>query len=235
MHITVHHRIPRDDVGLGLVRVEGVQVGPSPQSLADELDLWIDHRHGGTLLPEEEAVRKGARDILRNGNYKPTGRAKPASEYLMRAAGEGNFPRINGPVDANNLVSLKHCVPVSLWDLDLAGSHDFEFRLGSEGEAYVFNAAGQVLDLYDLLCGCGLVPDGQGASQPIVTPIKDSVATKIKGSSTRVAGCVYYPMQAGNQRTLEVITDELLRWLMTCGEAPSGAMALCMAGESVTL
>ncbi len=29
------------------------------------------------------------RKLLRHGGYKPTGRGKPASEYLVRAAGEG--------------------------------------------------------------------------------------------------------------------------------------------------
>ena len=30
------------------------------------------------------------RELLRYGGYKPTGRGKPASEYLVRAAGEGH-------------------------------------------------------------------------------------------------------------------------------------------------
>lgn len=56
----------------------------------------------------------------RNGRYKPTGRGKPANEYLLRAANDGTFPSINGLVDSNNLLSLEHMVPISVWDLDLA-------------------------------------------------------------------------------------------------------------------
>ena len=79
--------------------------------------------------------------MLRNGSYKPTGRGKPANEYLLRAAGEGSFPATNALVDANNLVSLKHMVPISVWDLDLASSHHTLFRLGRDDERYVFNRA----------------------------------------------------------------------------------------------
>ena len=156
--ITVHHRVPRDDLGLGLVRLEGVRVGAAPAELADELDRCVEatRGRGDALDPRFEALRQGGRAVLRNGRYKPTGRGKPASEYLMRAAAEGSFPRINGPVDANNLVSLAHAVAISLWDLDLAASDDFEVRPGRPAERYVFNPTGQVLELEDLVCGCAL-------------------------------------------------------------------------------
>src|SRR3712207_7695492 len=45
--------------------------------------------------------------LLRNGGFRPSGRNKPASEYLAQAAREGRFPRINNLVDVNNLVSLR--------------------------------------------------------------------------------------------------------------------------------
>ena len=235
MTITIHNRIPRDDVALGLVRIEGIEVGPAPQALADELELWIDHRGGGTLTDEEEAVRKGSRDMLRNGVYKPTGRGKPASEYLARAANEGNFPRINGPVDANNLVSLKHCVPISVWDLDLARTGEFEFRLGNAGERYVFNPTGQELDLQDLVCGCGLLPGEEPTSRPMVTPIKDSLATKLRPETTRLAGCLYYPLTVGSREALEQASAEFLRWLTLCGPRASGTLALGLPHETVEL
>ncbi len=40
----------------------------------------------------DDAVRSAVRDLLRHGGYKPTGRGKPASEYLIRAA-EGDRSR----------------------------------------------------------------------------------------------------------------------------------------------
>ena len=40
-------------------------------------------------LQRDDDSRKLSRDLLRHGGYKPTGRGKPASEYLVRAAGDG--------------------------------------------------------------------------------------------------------------------------------------------------
>ena len=44
------------------------------------------------------ARRASVRDMLRFGAYKPTGRGKPASEYLLNAAAEGHFPFISAAV-----------------------------------------------------------------------------------------------------------------------------------------
>jgi DNA/RNA-binding domain of Phe-tRNA-synthetase-like protein len=230
--IHVHHRIPRQDVALGLVRAEGVTGGPAPASLAAALDAAIAARRGAALTAATEARRGACRDILRNGKYKPTGRGKPASEYLLREATEGDFPRINGLVDANNLVSLAHLVPISLWDLDLAACAELEFRLGAAGEAYVFNLGGQTLDLTDLLVGCGLLG---GASKPMVTPIKDSLATKTTPATTRVAAAIYWPTAAGDLDELARVTEELRRWLAVCGASPTSAVAVCRPGDTAAL
>lgn len=231
MTLIVHHHVPRADLALGLVRVEGIDAGPAPPELASALDALVRERTSGGLSPEEEALRQGSRDMLRNGRYKPTGRGKPASEYLLREASEGRFPRINGPVDANNLVSLRHLVPISLWDLDLALADAFEFRLGREGESYIFNEAGQALDLRDLVCGCIVE---EPTSLPIVTPIKDSLRTKLKPEATRVAGAIYFPLVGGRAR-LEQVTREFLSWLLRCGSSAKGEMAVALPGESARL
>jgi len=231
--ITVHHRVDRPDLALGLVRVEGIEVTQASTALGLELERWIAERRRRPLDAEEERVRQGCREVLRNRRYRPTGRGKPASEYLLREAAEGSFPRVSGPVDANNLVSLASCVPISVWDLDLGASSEIEVRLGAAGERYVFNGAGQVLELEDLVCGCAFHDDG--ASAPLVTPIKDSMATKVQVSSQRLAGCIYYPIAAGSRSQLERITGELLKWLLTCGSSVRGQLALCSPGETVTL
>ena len=57
------------------------------------------------LSPDDD-TRKIVRDVFRHGGYKPTGRGKPASEYLVRAAGEGKLSTINAAVDLCNVVSL---------------------------------------------------------------------------------------------------------------------------------
>lgn len=230
--ITIRHRVPRSDLAFGVLRVEGVEVGAAPTPLSQALDECIARRKAEPLAASEEALRQGCRDVLRNGRYKPTGRGKPASEYLLRAATAEEFPRINGPVDANNLVSLGRLVPISVWDLDLAGTGGFELRLGRPGESYVFNAAGQTLELEDLLCGAGLVGE---ASRPMVTPIKDGLATKLTPASTRLAGCIYYPVEVGGRAQLAAATEELFRWLSLCGADVRGAWAVLEPGGEVSV
>jgi DNA/RNA-binding domain of Phe-tRNA-synthetase-like protein len=227
--VEFRHRVERDDLAFGVVRAEGVEVGPAPTELASALDAVLGERASGELDEETDARRRAARDVLRNGSYKPTGRGKPASEYLLRAA-QGEFPRINGPVDANNLVSLRYMLPISVLDLDRAISASFELRLGGD-ERYVFNSAGQSLELRDLVCGC--VVD-EGASRPLITPIKDGMASKIEAGTRRVAGVVYAPLISG-EALIREITEEFARWLACCGDEVKVSADVLMPEQVVSL
>ena len=102
-------------------------------------------------LERNEETRAAVRDMLRHGGYKPTGRGKPASEYLVRAASEGGLGSINAAVDACNAVSLHSGFPISVVDLDRADG-PFRIAIAPEGASYVFNASGQEIDLAGLLC-----------------------------------------------------------------------------------
>lgn len=140
----------------------------------------------GFLSPERKtAVRK----MLRFGKYKPSGRSKPSSEYLLGVALHGEFPLLNGPVDANNAVSLEWGYPASIFDAELCGT-TLLLRRGVAGESYIFNSSGQSIDLQDLLCVCR----AQGSSWlPCGNPVKDAMATKICQSTRNVAAIIYAP------------------------------------------
>ncbi len=132
-----------------------------------------------------EEVRSSVRDMLRFGGYKPTGRGKPASEYLVRAAQEGKLNPINLAVDANNAVSLHSGLPISVLDADqLHGP--LSVSVAAEGTRYVFNAAGQEIDVSGLLCAA----DGEG---PCGNAVKDAQRTKTsertRGTVSLVWGC----------------------------------------------
>ncbi len=129
--------------------------------------------------------------MLRHGSYKPAGRSKPASEYLMAAALAGEFPLVNGPVDVNNAVSLAWGYPASIFDTDLSGA-ELLLRRGLPGEHYVFNTSGQSIELEDLLCVCRKV---DGAWVPCGNPVKDSMATKTSPSTTQVTAAVFAPAE----------------------------------------
>lgn len=138
---------------------------PSPEWLTSLLRL-----ESASPFTPEESVRTAVRDLLRHGGYKPTGRGKPASEYLVRAAGEGTLGSINLGVDACNAVSLHSGFPISVVDLARA-TPPFRIAIAGEGESYVFNAAGQQIDLAGLLC----LFDAAG---PCANAVKDSQRTK---------------------------------------------------------
>ncbi len=231
--ISVRHAVPRENVLLGIVRAESVQIGRYPKGF-DELLSELLERRTAVLSPDEEARRLAARDILRNGGYKPTGRGKPASEYLIRAAATTEnyrFPRINAAVDVCNYLSLKHVIPISLWDVDLAGTDHFVFRLGHAGEQFVFNEGGQSIDLEDLLVGCRVREDDVPTEEPIVNPVKDSLLTKTTVSTKRIASCIYAPANAVSRLDLESMCREVSELLQQCGKDVTAGYGLLQPGE----
>jgi len=135
--------------------------------------------------------RKAAvRNMLRFGSYKPSGRSKPSSEYLLGAALEGSFPLVNGSVDANNAVSLEWGYPASIFDIERCGL-ELLLRRGAAGESYIFNPSGQSIDLEDLLCVCRVEA---GSWKPCGNPVKDAMETKISEKTRGVVAVIYAPM-----------------------------------------
>jgi len=85
-----------------LIWAEGIEPPLSTQSAPDFLARVIREAQsvGEEYVPAE--VRKRVRRMLRYGKYHASGRGKPASEFLLRAALSDQFPLVNGPVDVNN-------------------------------------------------------------------------------------------------------------------------------------
>jgi DNA/RNA-binding domain of Phe-tRNA-synthetase-like protein len=142
-------------------------------------------------VARDEAVRAAVRDMLRLGGYKPTGRGKPASEYLVRAAGEGTLAPINLAVDACNAVSLHSGFPISVVDAELA-LPPWHIRVAAPGERYVFNAAGQEIDLEGLVCLCD-------AAGPCGNAVKDSQRTKTRPETRRTLSIVWGSVETADR------------------------------------
>lgn len=134
-------------------------------------------------LKSDDAVRQAVRDLLRHGGYKPTGRGKPASEYLIRAVAEGTLGSINAAVDTCNVVSLHSGLPISVIDLD-KGRAPFSVAIAGPGSNYVFNASGQTIDLEGLLC----LGDADG---PCANAVKDAQRTKTHEATRRTLSIVW--------------------------------------------
>jgi len=149
---------------------------------------------GEGFIPAE--VRTRVRRMLKHGKYRASGRGKPASEFLLRAALNGEFPLINGPVDVNNAISLESGLPGSIFDADIAGRR-LLLRWGLPGESYVFNRSGQTIDLEDLLVVCRLSDEGW---RPCGNPVKDAMETKITEATRNVIAVLYAPADEPHER-----------------------------------
>lgn len=149
------------------------------------------------LAPSDE-VRTAVRTLLRAGGFKPSGRSKPASEYLLAAAAEGRFPAINAAVDTCNVVSLHSGLPISLIDVERL-IPPLSVRVAPAGTTYVFNPSGQVIDASGLLC----VYDAEG---PTGTPVKDAQRTKTHVATRAVLAIVW------GTTALPGRTAETTRW-----------------------
>jgi DNA/RNA-binding domain of Phe-tRNA-synthetase-like protein len=155
----------------------------------------------------DDALRTAVRDMLRVGGYKPTGRGKPASEYLIRAAGDGSLGSINAAVDACNATSLHSGLPITVVDLDLARA-PFRVAVAQPGESYVFNRTGQEIDLGGLLC----LYDAEG---PCGNSVKDSQRTKTTEQTTRTLSVIWGC--AGYEERLDAAVKWYCELLERCG------------------
>jgi DNA/RNA-binding domain of Phe-tRNA-synthetase-like protein len=152
----------------------------------------------------DDAVRAAVRDVLRADGYKPTGRGKPASEYLLRAAAEPGLTSINLAVDACNAVSLHSGLPISVVDLERA-TPPCSIAVSQAGSEYVFNAAGQIIDVAGLPCLFD-------ASGPCANAVKDAQRTKTS-DKTRVTLSIIWGAKALAGRSAAVA--EWYRALLT--------------------
>jgi DNA/RNA-binding domain of Phe-tRNA-synthetase-like protein len=200
-----------DRLHIVALEVEDVRVEPA----SVRLSMWSDETTQRAVeyshTPEATKLRNAVRQLLRHGKFKASGRSKPAQEYLLRCAlEEGSLPRINGPVDVLNTASLAGGLPISLLSLAKC-SPDLHIRRGTEGEGYVFNSSGQVLDVHDLIVTCDA---SQTPERPVGSPIKDSMAGKIESSDTALVAIIYAPLDAAGiaaaNLTVQILANSLI-------------------------
>ena len=156
-------------------------------------------------LQTDDATRAAVRDVLRHGGYKPTGRGKPSSEYLLRAVAEGTLGAINAAVDLGNAVSLHSGLPISVVDLAKA-KPPLAVRTPAAGASYVFNASGQTIDVEGLVSLC----DAEG---PCANAVKDAQRTKTDGATTHTLFVVWGATALGDRtgRTVAWLRELALR------------------------
>ena len=102
---------------------------PTPAAIFAFLSLQAE-----APLKADDTTREAVRALLRHGGFKPAGRSKPASEYLVKAVGDGTLASINAAVDVCNIVSLHSGLPISVVDLARAKP---PFRLAAEWRSHL--------------------------------------------------------------------------------------------------
>ena len=167
---------------------------------------------GDAPFESDDAVRAAVRDLLRHGGFKPTGRSKPSSEYLLRERAEGRLGPINPVVDACNVVSLWSGLPISVIDADLV-TLPLSVGIAPAGTKYVFNRSGQELDLGGLVC----LGDAQG---PCANAVKDSQRTKTHDGTRRTVSLLW------GTRALEGRTARAASWYRSVLEKALGARTI---------
>ncbi|PAP77351.1 phenylalanine--tRNA ligase beta subunit-related protein [Rubrivirga marina] len=206
--------IPGLAVGLLAARFERpLAETPTTPSITDSLRLDAE----AVPLERDEAVRAAVRDLLRRDGYKPTGRGKPASEYLVKAA-EGGFLRpINAAVDACNVVSLHSGLPISVVDLDRVRL-PLSVGVGGPDDAYVFNTSGQEIRLAGLL---GL----RDADGFCANPVRDSQRTKTHDGTTQALSVIWAPDQLSGR------LEAALAWYADLGRAAGAVVAVVTSDD----
>jgi DNA/RNA-binding domain of Phe-tRNA-synthetase-like protein len=156
-------------------------------------------------------VRTAVRDVLRAHGYRPTGRGKPSSEYLVAAVGDGRLGPINAAVDAGNVVSLHSGLPISVVDLDLC-KPPLRVDVPPAGSSYVFNRSGQTIDVAGLVS----LHDADG---PCANAVKDAQRTKTTPATRRVLAIVWgaaAPDPAHSARTAQWLREVFERLDCAC-------------------
>ena len=198
---------------LAAVAARGVRCQPSPTELLERMHA-AEARLCADASQFSEAVRVQVRHVLRAGGYKPTGRGKPASEFLVGAARDSGLPMVNNLVDINNLVSVTTALPISMFDADRL-CPPASIRFGRPGEAYVFNASGQTMDIAGIPVVCQAASD-----TPVGNAVKDSMLAKVGPETTAVLAVIYGSTELA-PGCLQAAADELALLLKRYASAAS--------------
>jgi len=119
----------------GVIEATGVTNGPTPPGLADAFgaeQAAVLARIGATPLSELPELAAWRR-VFRGFGVDPTQYRSAAEALLRRLTKQGEIPSIGTLVDIANLVSIRHAVPVAIFDTrSIHGDIEVRFARGQE-------------------------------------------------------------------------------------------------------
>jgi DNA/RNA-binding domain of Phe-tRNA-synthetase-like protein len=119
----------------GVIQATGVTNGPTPPALAEIFateQADVRARIGGTPLSEIPSLAAWRR-VFRGFGVDPTQYRSAAEALLRRLTKQGELPSISTLVDLANLVSIRHALPVAVFDRSaISGGLAVRFARGDE-------------------------------------------------------------------------------------------------------
>ena len=194
-------------LALGLLEADGISGDPLPPAFLAERDQivarWLS-THGGHQPSDVPGVAE-TRALFHALSIDPT-KHRPSSEALLRRVLQGRgLPELSPVVDACNLASLEHQMPLGLYDRDKVRGI-VSVRVGREGEGYE-GIRNQHVNLHARL----LLADEDG---PFGAPTSDSLRTSITPATRNLAVVLFCPANRATQSlstALERVSDLLTR------------------------
>lgn len=197
----------RGIVALGWLEADGLTgaaLGEAFDAERDESIRTLMRRFTGRQAADIPGVAE-TRGMFHRLGVDPT-KSRPASEALLRRVLQGKgLPQILPAVDAANLASLEHQLPLGLYDRTQVKGPIF-VRMGRSGEGYEGIRKGHVG-----LSGRPLLADDDG---PFGAPTSDSARTQVTADTKSLLAVVYCPAERPGQHLsimLERVADLLAR------------------------
>lgn len=207
--------LPVSTLKAGVVEALNVIVKESQ----DDYKSLIEKDIAPFLSPDyiySDQKQKGIRSLLKTFGFHPSGRSRPASEFLFKdLQNRGSFNFINNIVDINNHVSLCTNLPISVFDLDKTGP-ELQLRVGGDDESYVFNREGQNISLKKLLV---VAKNNPSSNEAVGSPVKDSQATKVFEDTKNILFVVYTSANITTDDEMNEILNQIAALLKQEAEA----------------
>ena len=161
-------------------------------------EKWLEEEIQPPFTVDRDFIKSAVRKLLRVGGFKPAGRSKPASEYLIKAREGGFLSSINAAVDVCNIVSFHSGLPISVVDVErLEG--DLSILHCPPDTKVPFNLSGHELRMDGLIA----LWDEVG---PSACAVKDSQRTKTSEETSRFLAIVWGSIE------LDGLTEETTQW-----------------------